>query len=152
LASLSDLIEQFIKDILDAADGVAVIQRNELASQFNCVPSQINYVLATRFTNENGYYVESRRGGGGKIIIKRINYDRPQNCYLHFLSCIGDSISQKSADILINNMMDYDLINYREHLLMRAAVSDRSLSEVLPENRDKVRASMLKNIILSIMV
>lgn len=152
MASLSDLIEQFIKEILEEADGVAEIQRNELASQFNCVPSQINYVLATRFTNENGYYVESRRGGGGKIIIKRINYDRPQNCYLHFLSCLGDSISQKSADILINNMMDYDLITYREYVLLRGAVSNRSLALVSPEDRDKVRASMLKNIILSMMV
>lgn len=72
MARLSDIIEEFIKDMLDdAQDNELQIQRNELANKFSCAPSQINYVLTTRFTANKGYYIESRRGGGGCIVIKK---------------------------------------------------------------------------------
>ena len=78
MARMSDIIEEFIKQLINETDGVIEIQRNELPSYFKCVPSQINYVIDTRFTTERGYYVESRRGGGGHIRIKRVNVDRPE--------------------------------------------------------------------------
>ena len=80
MARLSDIIENFIKEMIDRNGGDQVlIQRNELADQFRCAPSQINYVLTTRFTYEKGYVIESRRGGGGHILIKQINYENLMN-------------------------------------------------------------------------
>ena len=75
MARISDIIAKFINDMIEEEkDKEIIIQRNELADKFNCAPSQINYVLTTRFTTEKGYVIESRRGGGGYIIIKRIEY------------------------------------------------------------------------------
>ena len=106
MARMSDIIEEFIKQLINETDGVIEIQRNELANYFKCVPSQINYVIDTRFTTERGYYVESRRGGGGYIKIKRVNVDRPGNYLMHIVSSMGDSISQQSAEVFINNFVD----------------------------------------------
>lgn len=152
MAKLSDIIENFIKTVIDETDGVAEIQRNELATYFNCVPSQISYVISTRFTSNNGYYTESTRGGGGKIVIRRIDYDQPQECYLHYLSTIGDRISQQDANILICNMFDYKMITKKEGKIIKAAVNQKSYDGVEPENVDTLRASILKNIILSLIV
>lgn len=152
MARLSDVIADFIKTLIDETDGVAEFQRNELATYFNCVPSQISYVLSTRFTSDNGYYTESTRGGGGKIVIRRINYERPQDCYIHYLSTIGDRISQQDSDVLINNMIDYKLINKREGKIISASTNDKSFMGVEPSNKDAVRAAILKNVILRIMV
>ena len=152
MARLSDIIEAFIKQMIDDTDGTIEIQRNELANQFNCVPSQINYVIDTRFTVERGYYVESRRGGGGYIKIKRVNINRP-GCYLmHIITSMGDSISQQSAEVFINNFIDYNVISKREGLLLKAAVSDKILSEVPLPKRDELRASLLKNMLMSLLV
>ena len=106
MASLSDIIETFIKQMISDTNGAIEIQRNELANQFNCVPSQINYVISTRFTTDRGYYVESRRGGGGHVRIKRINITRPGNYLMHIVSSMGTSISQQSAEVFINNFID----------------------------------------------
>ena len=72
---MSDMIEEFIKELFDKTDYIE-IQRNDLAEQFNCVPSQINYVISTRFKPAQGYYVESKRGGGGHITIKKNEYKK----------------------------------------------------------------------------
>ena len=88
---MSDTIEEFIKELLKDDDELE-IQRNELAEQFNCVPSQINYVIATRFKPSQGYYVESRRGGGGHIKIKKINVTK-SNLIMHTINSMGDSIT-----------------------------------------------------------
>ena len=88
MARLSDIIEEFLKELMEGMDGAIEIQRNELANRFRCVPSQINYVIDTRFTTEKGYYVESRRGGGGYIKIKRIIFDNENNCIMHIISSI----------------------------------------------------------------
>ena len=69
---MSDMIEEFIKELFDDEDYIE-IQRNDLAEHFNCVPSQINYVISTRFKPSQGYYVESKRGGGGHISIRKVN-------------------------------------------------------------------------------
>ena len=149
LARLSDIIESFIKQIISDAEGVAEIQRNELASRFNCVPSQINYVISTRFTNDRGYYVESRRGGGGFIRISRVNVSAGDiSVYLmHIISAIGERIGQQDADAFIMNFVDYNLIKPREAGIMRAAVSDKILLSIPRPGRDALRADILKNML-----
>jgi transcriptional regulator CtsR len=152
VARLSDIIEAFIKQMINDTNGSIEIQRNELANQFNCVPSQINYVIDTRFTTERGYYVESRRGGGGSIKIKRVNVDRPERYLMHIVTSMGNSISQQSAEVFINNFVDYDVISAREGFILKAATSDKALSLVAGPNRDVIRASILKYMIMSLMV
>lgn len=152
MARLSDLIEAFIKQLINDMDGTIEIQRNELANQFNCVPSQINYVIDTRFTTEKGYYVESRRGGGGHIRIKRVNVSQAGDYLMHIVMSMGNSISQQSADIFINNFMDYEVISSREGLLLKAATSDKVLGGIPLPNRDALRASMIKHMLMSLLV
>ncbi len=151
MARLSDIIEAFIKQMIADTDGTIEIQRNELASQFNCVPSQINYVIDTRFTVDRGYYVESRRGGGGHVKIRRININRPGNYLMHIVSSMGNSISQQSAEVFINNFVDYDVISEREGFVMKAAVSDKVLGAIQMPDRDILRAILLKNMIISLL-
>jgi len=146
------MIEAFIKQMINDMNGTIEIQRNELASQFNCVPSQINYVIDTRFTTERGYYVESRRGGGGYIKIKRINISHPGDYLMHIVTSMGDSISQQSAEVFINNFIDYDVISEKEGYIFKAATSDKALAAVPLPLRDTVRANILKNMLMSLMV
>ncbi|MCX7842224.1 MAG: CtsR family transcriptional regulator [Clostridia bacterium] len=152
MARLSDIIEAFIKQLIDDTNGAIEIQRNELANHFNCVPSQINYVIDTRFTTEKGYYVESRRGGGGHIRIKRVNVNRPGDYLMHIVASMGNSISQQSSEIFINNFIDYDVISAREGYILKAAVSDKALGAVPLPHRDAIRASILKNMLMSLLV
>lgn len=152
MARLSDLIEAFIKQMINDTDGAAEIQRNELANQFNCVPSQINYVIDTRFSIERGYYVESRRGGGGHIRIKRANISTAGNYLMHIVSSMGNSLSQQSAEVFISNFVDYDVISEREGYILKAATSDKVLGQVQMPERDVIRASMLKNMLMSLLV
>ena len=152
MASLCDLIEAFIKQMMIDTDGSIELQRNELASQFNCVPSQINYVISTRFTTDRGYYVESRRGGGGHVTIKRINITIPGNYLMHIVSSMGSSISRQSAEVFINNFVDYDVISEREGFIMKAATSDKVIGGIPMPNRDILRATQLKNMILCLLV
>jgi transcriptional regulator CtsR len=133
-------------------DGSIELQRNELANQFNCVPSQINYVISTRFTADRGYYVESRRGGGGHVKIKRINISIPGNYLMHIVSSMGSSISQQSPEVFVNNFVDYEVISEREGYIMKAAVSDKILGGLPMPDRDIIRASLLKNMIMSLLV
>ena len=152
MARMSDIIEAFLKQMINDTDGSIEIQRNELANHFKCVPSQINYVIDTRFTTERGYYVESRRGGGGHIRIRRVNISRPGNYLMHIISSMGDSISQQSAEVFINNFIDYEVISVREGLILKAATSDKVLGVLQMPDRDIMRAVMLKNMITSLLV
>ncbi len=150
---ISDIIEKFLKDMINELDSndndkSVEIQRNELANYFNCVPSQINYVISTRFTAERGYIVESRRGGGGCIKIRRININKG-SYLMHIVNSIGDSITQQSAEAFITNFRDYKVISDSEAKIMRAAVSDKVLN-VSPSLKDKLRANILKYMVLSI--
>jgi transcriptional regulator CtsR len=116
------------------------------------VPSQINYVIDTRFTTERGYYVESRRGGGGHIRIRRVDINRPGNYLMHIISSMGDSISQQSAEVFINNFVDYEVVSNREGLLLKAATSDKVIGSINIPDRDFIRAIMLKNMLTSLLV
>lgn len=148
MPNLSDIIEEFLKDLLSSSDGdILEIQRNELATHFGCAPSQINYVLMTRFTVDRGYYIESKRGGGGSIRITRVSFDG--NEYLNNLISdrIGQSISQKAAESYIDAFLEQKLISSREMSIMKAAVNDKSIN-VPPQYRDSIRASILKSMLI----
>jgi len=152
MARLSDIIEEFIKEMIEEMDGDIEIQRNELANYFKCVPSQINYVIDTRFTSEKGYYVESRRGGGGHIKIRRINFSNPSSYLMHIINSLGEHITQQSAEVFIRNFVDYGIITEREAALLVAATSDKALSSIPVNFRDGTRASILKNMLVSLIV
>ena len=150
MARLSDIIESFIKEMINDMDGSIEIQRNELANQFNCVPSQINYVISTRFSTDKGYYVESRRGGGGYISIKRLNTGSAGEYLMHIITSIGNKLSQHACEVFIQNFIDYDIVNVQEAGLMKAATSDKALFSVTPDIRDETRAAIIKNMLMSL--
>ena len=144
---LSNIIEEFIKEML-AENREIELQRNELATRFNCVPSQINYVIATRFSPERGYSVESRRGGGGYIRITRTAPEN-ENLILHIIGTIGNSITASSATAVIKELFAAGLVSQKEAKIIMAALSDSSLIIQRPE-RDIIRAKMLKNILVNL--
>lgn len=149
MARLSDLIEEFIKNMLNAKDeSILEIQRNELTIFFSCAPSQINYVLATRFTADKGYFVESRRGGGGCIKITKIEYESNEVLFRVLSEKIGDKITYDSAKKIINSLFDGSFLLQNEANLMKAATNDRALALVL-ENRNEVRAEIFKVMLLT---
>lgn len=145
---LSDMLTEYIMEMLNDT-GDAEIRRNELANHFGCVPSQINYVLTSRFTPEQGYIVESRRGGGGYIRITRVNTDKSQTL-MHIVNSVGDSLDRMSAEVMIKNLLGLDMINEDTARLLASALSDRALAPVTPGGRDIVRASIFKNMILTL--
>ena len=144
---ISDIIEEFIKELFEEDDSIE-IQRNELAEQFNCVPSQINYVIATRFKPSQGYYVESRRGGGGHITIKKVNNTKA-DYILHIINNIGQEITSNEVDILISDFLTYDILSAKEAKLLKVATSDNVL-QLDKDNKDKVRARIFKNMLLNL--
>ncbi len=145
---LSDMLTEYIMEMLSES-GDAEIKRNELANHFGCVPSQINYVLTSRFTPEQGYIVESRRGGGGYIRITRVNTDKSATL-MHVVNSVGNSLDRMTAEIMVNNLLGVDAINEGTAKLLASALSDRALAPVEPGGRDIVRASIFKNMILSL--
>ena len=144
---MSDIIESYIKELLQSENEVE-IKRNDLATYFNCVPSQINYVISTRFTNDKGFSVESRRGGGGGIVIRRVILKKDDHLS-SVLSCIGNNIKQSEAYSYIKTLYEYKVISSREANLMFAAVSDTTLTCDI-SIRDFLRAKVLKNMIINI--
>ena len=147
MARLSDIIENFIKEMINESDGqIILIQRNELADQFRCAPSQINYVLTTRFTYEKGYVIESRRGGGGHIVIKQIIYDDLQRRKKIIYDAVGDSITYHNALAVLKNLFEIKVITNREYEIMKMAINDRTL--LLVEEKNRLRADILKAMIM----
>lgn len=145
---LSNIIEDFINDMLREAEaGEIELRRKELADRFSCVPSQINYVISTRFSPEKGYLVESRRGGGGYIRISRVSYDSRGAKLMHVINSVGDAIGAGSAEAIVKNCFDYDLITEREAKIITSALSEKSLSLKQPE-QDRIRARLLKNMLV----
>ena len=144
---MSDMIEEFIKELFDETDYIE-IQRNDLAEQFNCVPSQINYVIGTRFKPEQGYYVESKRGGGGHITIKRMNIQKSKYI-MHIIESIDEELSSQEVDIFISNLLSYDVITEQQAKLLKVATSDNVL--IVPSGyRDLLRASIFKNMLINL--
>lgn len=148
MARLSDIIEAFIKELIENNDDTELqIQRNELANYFSCAPSQINYVLTTRFTKDRGYYIESKRGGGGCIIIRRVQFSQNKSLSQIINDKIGENITYDSALKIIEGLYESSIIDLREAKIMKIAVNDRTLSDCL-EKRNKVRANILKSILM----
>ncbi len=143
----SDIISAFIMEMLEDANGEVELKRNELAQQFNVVPSQINYVISSRFTPEQGFRIESRRGGGGYIRICRINSDRSTQL-MHIINSIGSSLSAFDAQVFLKNMYDYGYIDEKVFNLVSAAVSDNTLSEIQQPQRDRIRATLAKALLM----
>ncbi len=148
--NLSNNIAEMIMALLEQENGFAEIQRNELAQTLGCVPSQINYVISSRFTPEQGYVVESRRGGGGYIRISRVKLNR-SSALMHVVNNIGTSLDERSCRANILNLAGQQLLGEIAAKLMLAATSDASLRAVPPENRDEVRAALFKQLLLAAM-
>lgn len=150
MARLSDIIEEFIKDMFNNSDETQLqIGRNDLANHFSCAPSQINYVLTTRFTMDKGYYIESKRGGGGCIIIRKIEFNCNKNLLKTIIDKIGDSITYNSAVQLIEGLFDEEVITERENMILKTIVNDRTLNVSL-ESKNKLRADILKAVMVLI--
>ena len=150
MARLSDIIEAFIKQMFNEnRDNIIFIQRNELADQFRCAPSQINYVLTTRFTYERGYLIESKRGGGGHIAIKQLEYDSSNRREELINQSIGDSMTYHNANALLKDLLESEVIEKREYEIMKIAINDRSL--ISTDNKNKVRADILKAMVMIIL-
>ena len=145
---ISDIIAEFIDEILKNTGGTAELQRSELANRFNCVPSQINYVISTRFSPEHGYIVESRRGGGGFIRITRVQME-PEMLIMHTVNAVGERIDGNTASALIANLLQSKAISEASARLMLAATSNNALRPARQEERDLIRASLLKHMLVN---
>ena len=146
--TISELVERTIIEILERENGSAELQRKELASLIGCVPSQINYVISSRFTPEQGYIVESRRGGGGYIRISRVRVDSG-TAIMHLVNCIGMSIDANTARVFINDLAVQQILSTQTARVMLAAISDAALRDCPPGTRDTVRAAIIKQMLVN---
>ena len=148
MAQLSDSIERFIKELMEE-DAQIELKRNELAQHFGCAPSQINYVLATRFSVDHGYLIESRRGGGGYVRIVRMHPREEGNLLGALLKRVGNSVDEDTANAIIQHLLDCELVTGNEAALMRAAIGKNALS--LPVSaKDVLRAAVFKNLLIQV--
>jgi len=145
---ISDTIAGFIDEVLSEMGGTAELQRAELANRFNCVPSQINYVISTRFSPEHGYIVESRRGGGGFIRITRVTM-KPEFLIMHTVNAIGERIDINTMAALVTNLRQSGAISDSETRLILSAAGNNALRPARPEVRDTIRASILKQMLVN---
>lgn len=144
---ISDLIAGFIQQELDEAGGALELQRSDLAQRFNCVPSQINYVMSTRFSPERGYIVESRRGGNGYIRITRVRVDR-ETLLMHVINSLGGSVDLSSTRAILSNLVQSGAMDRALGQAILTAVGDKALGQVPREKRDAVRADILKQVLI----
>ena len=146
MANISDIIEQFILKSL-GDDGVIEISRNDLASFFSCVPSQINYVLETRFTMDRGFIKESRRGGGGYIRISKVPINEDTYVNSLIMESIGEELTEKRANQILDKLQDEKILSAKERMIVSAGLSDVALQ--MPYSfKDKLRANIFKNILM----
>jgi len=144
---ISDSVANYILELLNQAGGIAEIQRNELAGSLGCVPSQINYVLTSRFTPEQGYLVESRRGGGGYIRITRLKLSGA-DMIMHIVNGVGDELDEQSIRAMLENMVQGGMLDAQSARLIQAAASDKALALAPREIRDRIRAAICKQMLL----
>ncbi|MCU5746704.1 CtsR family transcriptional regulator [Staphylococcus sp. SQ8-PEA] len=145
--NMSDIIEAYIKRLFEDTDeDVVEIQRATIAQRFDCVPSQLNYVIKTRFTNEHGYEIESKRGGGGYIRITKVEHKDTTGYINHLLTLIGPSISQQQAYYIIDGLLEKGYITDRESKMIHTIV-DRETLQMDVMARDIVRANILKRLL-----
>nr|WP_071396745.1 CtsR family transcriptional regulator [Bacillus tuaregi] len=144
MRNISDIIENYLKQVLEMSEKDLVeIKRNEIADKFQCVPSQINYVINTRFTIEKGYVVESKRGGGGYIRIMKVQSYDHADLIDQLMNLIHARVTQSSAEDVIFRIVDEGIITDREARIMLSVI-DRSVLYIDLPHRDELRARMLK--------
>lgn len=146
MASISDIIEKFIRDLMKDSNQIQ-IQRNELANLFNCAPSQINYVLTTRFSREKGYEIRSKKGGGGYVEINKIKTNSTEHILHTIYEKIDKEITYFQGKVIINWLLDINIINNEEAKIILCSIDDKSLNTPIYGLNEKIRARILKNII-----
>lgn len=144
---MSDLIADMILDMFDDTTSTVQIQRNDLANRLGCVPSQINYVITSRFTPEAGYRIESRRGGGGYILITRA--ESKDNALMGLINSVGDSIDERSARANIYNLNYQHIIDDKSAKMMLAVLSEANFKELERDTADRIRATLLKKMLIA---
>ncbi|SDW88619.1 transcriptional regulator [Marininema mesophilum] len=150
MSSISDIIERYLIQMLqDAPSGILQVKRSELADLFQCVPSQINYVISTRFTVEKGYVVESKRGGGGYIRLFKVQPPSSGDYYELLQELIGSQMSQSAAEDLIYRLIDEGWMSVREATLVRKMIS-RDVLDLPMLVRDQVRARMMRSVVTTL--
>ena len=150
MAGLTSDIEEFLKAMLSqSTDGMLEIGRNDLAIKFDCAPSQINYVLSTRFTPHNGYLIESKRGGNG--FIKIITIVEEDNYLSYLVKNLNEQMTEANADSLFKDLYNRKYLNEDEFLLAKYATSDKALAKITSDMRNYLRSDIIKNMILSIL-
>ena len=147
--NLSNAIAQMITEMLSEQNEIE-IQRNILAQDLGCVPSQINYVLSSRFTPERGYITESRRGGGGYIRIVRVPMSKDEYL-MHFFQAIGTSLSENEAKAYVRNLLENEVISAREASVIGAAVSASALGKLDAGAANIIRADIMRHILMTLM-
>jgi transcriptional regulator CtsR len=147
MARLSDAIEAYLRLLLETNEAIE-LQRSDLAQRFRCVPSQINYVLATRFTPERGYLVESRRGGGGYVRIIRLNLKHMRDLHELVHQQIGEVLTQDEAFGIVDRLMEQGWLTDREAAIIRSAL-DRDVLRLDVPVRDALRANLLRAMLLA---
>ena len=148
MSSLSKQIEEYIKSLLEQESaGVVEIQRNFLSEYFHCVPSQINYVLSTRFTPVQGYMVETRRGGGGFVRIVSLQLDDDDDLQDALMDAVGDKLTQSDSEGLTEYLYQQGILSQREMLLFNSMLKDRVMTGLDKNKRDNVRASMMQHML-----
>ncbi|MEF9864019.1 MAG: CtsR family transcriptional regulator [Christensenellaceae bacterium] len=151
MSILSDHIESFIKDLFVNDEGTAELQRNELAQQFNCAPSQINYVLTTRFSTNRGYVIESKRGGGGYIKVIRLDVQKSDYISDIIEQQLSGGINMRQATELIEGFVQIGFIKQDIKNVILSAISDKALC--VPESfRNELRSAILKEVLFSMIV
>ena len=148
--NLVDMIEKYLREEVDkSGNDILEIKRSDLAELFSCVPSQINYVISTRFAPEMGFYVETRRGGGGYIRIKKINAYEDE-IINNIFDKIGNKMSQHVVDVYLKVLLDYNVIDKNVARIIKVATSDKSLQNLSMEDKDVTRANIFKNMLLNL--
>lgn len=150
MRNISDIIEEYLKKVLEMSeDEIVEIKRSEIADKFQCVPSQINYVINTRFTLEKGYVVESKRGGGGYIKIAKVRVNDDADLIDQLNEIVGKRISQSRGEQIIYRLLEEEVISEREARMMLSVI-DRSVLFLELPYRDELRARMLKAMLTSL--
>ena len=143
--NMSDLIESYLKNVLHKNETVE-IRRSEIADQFNCVPSQINYVINTRFTIQQGYVVESKRGGGGYIRIMKVNLVDEMDILNALGDLVPEELSAREGNHLLQNLYENELITKREAQMM-SLMMEKDTFPTNVKNAAEVRSNMMKKLI-----
>lgn len=147
--NITDIITKTLLNLLSEQEGEIQIGRNELANAIGCVPSQINYVITSRFTKEQGYIVESRRGGGGYIKIVKVDNTKSQ-LILHIINSMGDEIDENTARIIIESLCLDSRIEKNIARIMLSVISDDNFKGLNPSEKRMLRANLFKSMLINL--